>query len=278
MIATSELAPSPFLASFVCCYAYREFDTGGVDFVKPKHAAHEIAMHFFFKGIPLTLADPATGRILKTGKRSGVSGLSSQYVGEMTFNGFYSFFEITFTPFGFYTLFGIPSGELLNQIAWSEEIFDKSVDAFYEQLCDASNIAGMAAMTDAYLLSRLGRLKWVDKQNSIAAAVHLINWDRGLINIDRLAQYVNMSARNFERYFYQQVGIPPKLYCCIRRFNHALNVKLRNPGTEWTSIAHQTGYYDQMHLIKDFKRFAGEAPSALLRETPLLIEHYSSRV
>jgi len=96
--------------------------------------------------------------------------------------------------------------------------------------------------------------------------------------MERLASYVNMSTRNLERHFTESVGIPPKLFCCITRFNHALELKLRNATVGWTSIAHQTGYFDQMHLIKDFKRFCGEAPSSLLKHVPLLEENYISRV
>jgi AraC-like DNA-binding protein len=46
----------------------------------------------------------------------------------------------------------------------------------------------------------------------------------------------------------------------------------------WTSIAYDSGYFDQMHLVKDFKRFCGEAPSSLLKRVPLFEEKYISRV
>lgn len=52
-------------------------------------------------------------------------------------------------------------------------------------------------------------------------------------------------------------------------------MKLRNPHLRWTDIAYQTGYFDQMHLIKDFKKFSGDAPSVLLKETPLFVETYT---
>ncbi len=55
MITTSEVKPSPLLASYVRCYLYREFNTYGFDVSKLKHAVHEIAMDFFFKGLRLSL-------------------------------------------------------------------------------------------------------------------------------------------------------------------------------------------------------------------------------
>lgn len=272
MITTSEIAPSPLLSPFVRCYIYREFDTKKADFVKPKHAVHEVAMHFFFQGLPVKLTDPKTGTVLKTGKRSGVSGMSSQYLGEMTFNGFYSFFEITFRPHGFQALFNMPASETLDQIVWSEEIFDASVDLLHERLGEAKNLTGMAATADAYLLSRLCKSKWAGGKSRINFIVSSISQACGLVNIDRLAQEANMSLRNFERCFVEQIGLPAKLYCCITRFNHALTVKLKNPQLDWTSVAHGCGYYDQTHLIKDFRKYSGEAPSTLLKNVPLFQE------
>ena len=276
MITTFEMAPSPALSPYVKRYVYREFDTHDIDLIKPKHAVHEIAMHFFFEGMPVKLVDTSTGKILKTGKRSGISGMSSQYVGEMTFNGFYSFFEIAFPPHGFHTLFKIPSVETINQILWSEEIFDASVTLLHEQLSEANNLTGMAAAADDYLLSRLCKNKQADYTSRMGFVIHSINNNFGLVNVGQLAYKANMSLRNFERYFTGEIGVSPKLFCCITRFNHALNIKLRNPTLEWTSVAHQCGYFDQMHLIKDFKKFSGEAPASLLKHAPLFKEEYVS--
>lgn len=91
MITTSEIAPLPVLAPYIRCYSYREFDTGGSELIKRWHAAHEIAMPFFFKDQPIKLINPETGKILVTGDYAGVTGLSTQYNGDMFFKGCYSF-------------------------------------------------------------------------------------------------------------------------------------------------------------------------------------------
>jgi AraC-like DNA-binding protein len=278
MITTAEIAPSPLLAPFVRCYSFREFDTKGKDLIKPWHASHEVSMSFFFKAKPLQLINPQTGQIIRGGSQIGVTGLSTQYNGEMTFNGTYAFFEIYFKPNGFTKLVGTPSGEFVNYIIQADDVFSVSHKRLFEQLAVAQGVTQMGALADAFLLANLKKLNRVESKDSITAVSALILQNRGLINIDKLAGDANMSVRNFERKFLEQVGIAPKLFCCITRFSHAFNIKLKYPSIDWTSVATQAGYYDQMHLVKDFKKFAGNAPSTFLKQTPLTGETYTSRI
>jgi len=278
MVTTSEIAPAPPLAEFVRCYSYREFETYGLDFVKPWHASPDQNIVFFFKAVPVTLIDTATGGIITRGKSCGVVGMATQYNGEMTFNGSYSFFIIHFKPNGFYKIFNIPSFEIANKILGIEEILNTEIKFLHEQLAEADGMKTMTELSNTWLLHWLNKQRWIDYKDSITASANLIIKEAGSINLDKLAVYANMSIRSFERHFYEQVGISPKQLCCISRFNHALELKLRRRSMNWTSIAYQSGYFDQMHLIKDFKRFCGDVPTSLLKHMPLLEEKYISRV
>lgn len=278
MITTSEIAPSPALAPFVHSYTYREFDTHGTDLIKPWHASHEANISFFFKDVPVKLTDTATGEILKRGKHCDVVGMSTQYNGDMTFNGKYSFLQIIFQPHGFYSLFDTSPLEIADKIVWSGDIFNSEIKLLHEQLYGAKNAIAMAEMANKWLLHYLNKKKSVDYKNRITVTANLITKNAGLINIETLAHYACMSMRNFERMFINQTGMSPKQLCCISRFNSALKLKLNNPKMKWTCVAHETGYFDQMHLIKDFKRFCGEAPALLLKHVALFEENYLSRI
>lgn len=278
MIITSEIAPSPVLAPYVRCYTFREFDTKGLDLIKPWHASHEISMPFFFKAIPVQLVDPVTTQILKTGSYRGVVGLSTQYNGEMTFNGCYSFFEIIFKPNGFHKIFRLPASEITNEIADADDIFNTEFKILFEQLYRSAGLKEMAHAADLFLLNYLKKQRFIDYKDAITGSSTIILKNAGFINIEKLAYDANMSLKSFERKFTEQVGVPPKLFCCITRFNHALAFKLKNPQKDWTSIALSCGYYDQMHLIKDFKKFSGNTPLVFLRQTPLTKETYTNRV
>ena len=271
MITTFQIAPTPALAPFVRYYVYREFSTNGFDLIKPWFAGYEMSMHFFFSALPVKLINPITGEILKTGKPRDIVGMSCQYNGDMHFNGAYSFFQVVFKPDGFNKLFKIPSYKIANRIICGEDIFNTEINLLHEQLYHAKNSPHMATLADAFLLSYLNKYKSINN-NAISNAVDLIVRSAGFINVDMLAQKANMSIRNFERLFHLATGMPPKLLCCVTRFNRALELKLQHPKMEWTSVAHQSGYFDQMHLIKDFKRFFGDTPKSLLKDTFLFEE------
>ncbi len=278
MVITSEIAPLPFLAPFVHCYAYREFETKGKDIIKPWHASHQSNIIFFLKTLPVKLTDPVTGKVLKTGKSCDVVGISTKCNGEMTFNGSYSFFQIIFKPNGFHKIFNKSAVELMDRIVWSEDIFNGDIKLLHEQFYDAGDFSVMAALANSWLLGYLNKQRRVNYKDRITSVVNLITANPGLMNIDSLAAYACMSARNFERVFHYETGMSPKQLCCIARFNSALELKLKYPLMKWTSIAHHLGYFDQMHLIKDFKKFCGEAPSSLLSHSSLFKERYMSRI
>jgi AraC-like DNA-binding protein len=277
-ITTSEIAPSPFLEPFVRCYSYREFDTKGMDLVKPWHASHETMLLFFFKDLLVKAVNTYTGRIVDRGSYGCICGTGTQFNGEQTYNGSYSFFTIDFKLNGFNKIFGIPSNEITNQIIFTEDIFDSRVIQFYEQLYLTKDLTEMASLTDNYLLCYLKKQKDIHASDSITCTSNLILRNPGLLNIEQLAHHANMSVRNFERKFSQQVGLSPKLFCSIARFNHALALKLKCPRKDWLTVALECGYFDQTHLIKDFKKFAGNSPSVFMKKTPLAAENFTSRV
>jgi transcriptional regulator GlxA family with amidase domain len=81
-----------------------------------------------------------------------------------------------------------------------------------------------------------------------------------------LVNAAGLSPRQCERRFAAEVGMSPKLYDRIVRYQMALDLKLCAPHRTWVSIAQQTGYHDQMHMIKDFQRLSGDTPARLLAE------------
>jgi len=86
--------------------------------------------------------------------------------------------------------------------------------------------------------------------------------------MDKLASVANMSFRNFERRFSEEVGIYPKLYARITRFFNAVENKMMNPAKKWTDIVYEGGFFDQAHFIKEVKTFSSKTPVELFALSP----------
>jgi AraC-like DNA-binding protein len=76
---------------------------------------------------------------------------------------------------------------------------------------------------------------------------------------------MQVSARNLRRAFHDVVGLGPKAFARIMRFQRALHAARQGSDIDWSDIARNAGYYDQSHLIADFRAFAGTTPHAMQR-------------
>jgi AraC-like DNA-binding protein len=110
----------------------------------------------------------------------------------------------------------------------------------------------------------------------VAHAVRRITNSRGAADVAALARDLSLSTRQLERRFQTTVGLAPKLFARMQRFNAVFRVLEGNPGN-WVETALACGYYDQAHLIRDCNRFAGITPSRLLDENGDLARYFYVR-
>jgi AraC-like DNA-binding protein len=170
-------------------------------------------------------------------------------------------------PAGMYRLLGIPMAELVDCDYDARLVLGREIDELLERLQESRSNAEKNAITQAYLLGKLPKLKPVlPFDRAMLQQVHA----SGNLAIERVAAQACLSLRQFERKSYDRLGFSPKVYSRMIRFSHAYKYKESSPFTSWLEIAHRCGYFDQMHFIRDFKFFAGFAPSGLRHEE---IEH-----
>jgi len=98
----------------------------------------------------------------------------------------------------------------------------------------------------------------------------------GMISIDGLATESGMSNRQLERRFLRDVGVGPKLFSRILRFQQVFRAVEANEIC-WPTIAVDCGYYDQAHLIRDFRQFAQQTPSVLFANQSALTEAFTRK-
>ena len=115
-----------------------------------------------------------------------------------------------------------------------------------------------------------GILSKAQRFDRISAAAAQILCAAGNARVAALASDAGLSMRQFERCFMQQVGVHPKLYARIVRFEAALDRKARSSTKSWTDVAHEFGYYDQMHMVHDFESLSGGTPTKILNEVEVV--------
>jgi AraC-like DNA-binding protein len=89
---------------------------------------------------------------------------------------------------------------------------------------------------------------------------------RGRVPVREIAEEVGWSHRHLIAKFREQIGLPPKALSRIVRFNHLLQrLRTSSDQVRWVELAYECGYYDQAHLNRDFREFAGTTPSDFMR-------------
>ena len=172
--------------------------------------------------------------------------------------------KVGFQPGGLYRLMGVPLNEFsMDESFDSTYMLDKEIAFITEQLREATAYDQMVSIIESFLLKKLQHLR---SKLPIDSVLPLIIKKGGLVNVDDIAQQSCVSVRQLERQFQQRIGISPKFFVRLTRFSKAWVMKENNPHLKWTTIAYECGYFDQMHLIRDFKEFAGVTPSVIEAE------------
>lgn len=161
-----------------------------------------------------------------------------------------------FTPTGAAALLREPAEHLFNgTMPLETQVRRSQLSLVEEQLYESSHNLGRVQVVERFLLEQL-RSRAPDLL--VGAAVHSIRATRGSLRIDRLARHLGMSQSALERRFRREVGTSPKKFAALVRLRQV--VRLRRAGVGLTEIAHISGYADQSHFIKDFRRFTGQSP------------------
>lgn len=165
---------------------------------------------------------------------------------------------VTFHPGGTVPFFRVPAHELCDADLPLEFVWGRRAGELREQLLEA---AGPEAKLEA--MERALREQW--RPQGLHAAVDFAITsltDRPYAsNIGELTGQVGLSPKRFIERFKSAVGLSPKQYCRILRFQGALALAEQGRRVEWTRIALDCGYFDQAHFIHDFRSFAGITPT-----------------
>jgi AraC-like DNA-binding protein len=167
---------------------------------------------------------------------------------------------VRFRPQGASRLLRLPMFELTDAAVPLADI-SKRLQCQVDRLREAGSLFQQLRALERILIAAANQR---DEDRLVSVAVSRLERANGLIGIRELASCLGLSARQFERRFRNVVGIPPKLFSRMQRFQRVFQTMEGN--AKWVDAAISCGYYDQAHLIRDFRQFSGTTPTALLSE------------
>lgn len=178
---------------------------------------------------------------------------------------------VHFKPGGAARLLGVPAGALADAHVGLDDLWGRSATELRERLCAAPTSRQRIDLLEQALIARVPDRPY----RRAAVSVALIELDQPGIEVGQVCRALGLSRRRFIEIFSEDVGMPPKRYSMVRRFQRALAVALRSPSVAWARIALECGYYDQAHLCRDWVELTGVSPAEFvgLRGIPVKENH-----
>jgi len=170
--------------------------------------------------------------------------------------------SVVFHPGGLHRLLKMPMQELFDQAYEATWLLGGALNEVNDKLREAKRPWEMKIIIDEYFLTKIVAAPVA----AFDAALKQMVKSEGLLPIELAASMACLSLRQFERKFKDVMGYSPKVFSRLIRFSKAYRLKEKQPDLSWTAIAHTCGYFDQMHLIRDFKEFTDAVPGAIALE------------
>ncbi len=260
MLTVHSAPPAPPLRPFIRAYVQRKAELGADELIEPVIARLGVMLEFEFAGAyevleygsntpdatyPITLIGPQTCRRVRLVIRGDIESL-----------------VVLFQPAGFHLLFGTPTLPLAMTGTEGRAALGAPIARLHQSMGNMVTFAERVAAMNRYFVGLLDGSVQADPVLRGIQSLTAPGYGR---KVGGLARELGVSVRHLERKSLEYVGMPPKTLARVARFTRALQLKQERLLT-WTQIAHETSYHDHMHMIRDFREFAGEAPSSALQE------------
>lgn len=168
-------------------------------------------------------------------------------------------------PVLFYQRWPLLPGRLQQAAAWSlPDMLGHDGAALLHQVAAAADTAGKIQAAEAWMATQLPEQP--GHNGLLETAFSYICQRKGVVTVKELTSLLGVNYKWLERNFRYYTGLPPKVFLRQHRFVQACLSLLHPQPADFMAIALEHGYYDQNHLIKEFKLFTGAAPG-LFRET-----------
>ena len=183
-------------------------------------------------------------------------------------------FGVRFLPNNIVMPGGYGIFEFTNNKVDLSQIIDNSSEII-DLICESDDFNTQVSIFLKYYLSELQKLYTMTTKNHITCyMIDEIIKSKGAIRIEKLSENVGYSPRYINKIFNENLGMSPKMFCKIMRFQGILSELTRKQ--KLTDIADIMGFFDQSHLAKEFKQFIGITPKRF--EEVISTEEYKNRI
>lgn len=252
--------PSTYLSKFIYCYWASPSDSNNIqiDLQTPKD---EFIVPDGCLDIVFTI-----NKKTKTCECTVYGTLDKPLLGNLAYDKIQTF-GITFYPGGSYPFLKTPLVELKNRICLIDDILQGSWKKYCLEIGKANSILEMIEFSNKYYSSLLEKHFLSD---SLCNILYSIYKSKGNITIKELSQSEIISERHIRRIFDNWVGINPKTFSRIVRFQNVIESTIHLTCVDWLNISLDYGYYDEAHFFNEFREFYGATPSEYLKSINIM--------
>ena len=181
---------------------------------------------------------------------------------------------IKFKPAGVTQLFGINMQNLTDKVVDLDSVLESEFHFISEFLLSPAPYFEKVDRLNQFFVEK----KTNAKENGyfVEKALEYIFEVNGVVSVSELTSAMNVGERKLERLFNKYVGLSPKFYSRIIRFNYIFQL-IQKKKLSWSEVAHLSGYYDQSHFISNFQEFTGEDPSSYFFEDENIANFFLKR-
>jgi len=267
-IVSRQYAPLPPLASFVKCFWYWQGapQTHSKERLMPNG---EPSIVLNLRDDPIQLYDPdnlshsrAYGHAVASGAHTNCVVIDTPQQDRV--------FGIQFRAGGAFPFFRVPACELENTSVTLDYLWLRAGE-LRERLLAAPTIDAMFPIAQQYLLAQL--VKPLELHPAVNFARRQFCARPHEVTVASVLNQTGLSQRRFIQLFHEEVGITPKAFCRVRRFQRILESVHRSSEVNWVHVALDCGYYDQAHFIHDFRQFSGLTPTQYWQRATTHLNH-----
>jgi AraC-like DNA-binding protein len=172
------------------------------------------------------------------------------------------FFGVRFRPGMARAFLRTSATEFVDTSAALADVWGRDGAALERRLEESRQASARICQVERELLRRVPAAR--PPQPCVAAALYLIAGRRGMVTMREVSRFAGVSRQHLARRFAEDVGVSPKMFARVTRFRSLLALLPRVRLVSWSDAAAAAGYYDQSHLIADFRQFAATTPERFL--------------